>query len=464
MADADTMKDLAMNEVATRGGNVGMFASFAPDGTKRYSRIRGFTSDQAFPTPLSAIQALYSAGAENVNIRTFTPDQPDGNPFFYGPSCGFGREHPELATAKVAEMLAAGYHVIVNETIDVNDGGFSGVAYGDTFEFAACDTPRCVEKDGTATLPRDLALAFIHAIYRFHLHLPYASSVRVEFSVHPRQVGYLGQQVLIWQAEEHPESLPPRPEPPRWPNRYSQFLGDKAYGILLAHLHGIPVPWTAVFGRTIPFFEFGLRVNSGADRWVRTAPRVQVPGLFTTKRGWLDPFELMQREDPTNERIASILVQDGIASRWSGATLTTPDSEPLIEGQPGEGDHFMVGQTAPSQDLPHDVELAVRDLWWRLTNLFEGPVRFEWAYDGQQVWLLQLHVGASQSYGSTIYPGEPETWVEFTVTNGLEALRVLIERAQAEGFGIKLIGNVGITSHFGDVLRRGQVPSRIIRS
>jgi hypothetical protein len=40
-------------------------------------------------------------------------------------------------------------------------------------------------------------------------------------------------------------------------------------------------------------------------------------------------------------------------------------------------------------------------------------------------------------------------------------LRLLIPRAQHESSGIILVGQVGVTSHFGDVLRKAQIPSRI---
>lgn len=66
--------------------------------------------------------------------------------------------------------------------------------------------------------------------------------------------------------------------------------------------------------------------------------------------------------------------------------------------------------------------------------------------------------------GNTIYPGEPQHFEVFEVSHGLEALRPLAERAKQEGFGLILKGSVGITFHFGDVLRRNQVPSRLERS
>ena len=51
----------------------------------------------------------------------------------------------------------------------------------------------------------------------------------------------------------------------------------------------------------------------------------------------------------------------------------------------------------------------------------------------------------------------------FTVhlMDGLEGLRELVTRVQGTGDGIVLVGEVGVTSHFGDVLRKGRVPSRI---
>lgn len=69
----------------------------------------------------------------------------------------------------------------------------------------------------------------------------------------------------------------------------------------------------------------------------------------------------------------------------------------------------------------------------------------------------------SASRGTVIYPGEPERFIAFDVRGGLEQLRKLIAQAKTEGFGIVLRGDVGITSHFGDVFRRNEIPSRLER-
>ncbi|MHC5761846.1 hypothetical protein, partial [Nostoc sp.] len=77
------------------------------------------------------------------------------------------------------------------------------------------------------------------------------------------------------------------------------------------------------------------------------------------------------------------------------------------------------------------------------------------------IWLVQLHCGATKSSGSTIYPGNVPFYHTFEVERGLEELRNLISTIQNKEEGIILVGDVGITSHLGDVLRRAEIPSRI---
>ena len=58
-----------------------------------------------------------------------------------------------------------------------------------------------------------------------------------------------------------------------------------------------------------------------------------------------------------------------------------------------------------------------------------------------------------------IYPGKMARWIDFKVPGNLEALRELSRRACGEGFGIRLVGDIGITSHPCDILRLNRVPS-----
>jgi hypothetical protein len=102
----------------------------------------------------------------------------------------------------------------------------------------------------------------------------------------------------------------------RWPNRFSRFIGDKPFGLLIADLLGLPVPKATVVGRRVAQLRFG-RPTGGGEAWIRTCPTVQVPGKFTTQRGRRDPLESIASEDP-NGRSDSI---HSCSSRRGGGVL-----------------------------------------------------------------------------------------------------------------------------------------------
>jgi len=444
-------KDEILDALA-RSANVAQFVSFGPDLVQRHSRLRGFPPDHRFASPEEAVGVLLDRTPErSVNVRSYDPASPKSREFLYG--------HTNAAevAGELARLAASGLWTIVNETIDVHDGGVSGVAFGNLLEFAPGDTPRCVEKPGTAALPRDLGLRLLETVYGFRPNLPARAELRVEFTLHPLRRGNRHEHTILWEIEE-PGPPPDGAVLPTWPNHFSRHLGDKAFGLLIADAYGLPVPRTLVIPRSLAPFAFGADTGS-AEVWIRTCPREQVPGLFTTQRGWIDPFALLQKEDPEGTVLASVLRQQAVEARWSGALLTREAGEPLIEGVSGTGDDFMTGRRPP-EDLPEEVLRAVRETFERARDLL-GPVRFEWAWDGAQVWILQLHRGASAAVGRVIVPGEAARFHRHEVSQGIEALRELIARVQGSGEGIVLIGRVGVTSHLGDLLRRARIPSRI---
>ncbi len=450
------LKDEVLNGLAERGANVAQFVSFGPDEKQRFCRVRNVPVGQQFPTVFQALECLLqNAEAASINIRTFLVDKPDGNPFEYG------LKSASDAEAKVVKFLREGFHVIVNETIHVNDGGFSGVVFGSLIEGAPNDIPRCVEKPGCMQLPRAMGLDLIKKVYGFVFHMPFDRSYRVEFSVHPHRVGYGHDRQIIWQAEQYDAgAIPPEPQL-IWPNKFSRIMGDKAFGLLVADLYGFPVPRTMVFGRQIPQFELGLELKNGEPVWVRTVPKEQTPGKFQTVRGYKDPFQIMQDDDPDNTKIAAILIQDGVPATYSGSAITSSDGEMILEGCRGYGDDFMIGQRSP-EELPASVTGETGFLFDRMRERL-GDIRFEWVFDGRHAWVLQLHRGKSASSGSVIYPGTPARWVQFDVQQGLEPLRALVAEAQKNGLGVVLNGEVGITSHFGDILRKAKVPARLLQ-
>jgi hypothetical protein len=368
----------------------------------------------------------------------------------------YGINQVSAVVDQLQRFSAAGLYSIVNETVDIHDGGVSGVACGGVVEFAPDDTPRCVEKSGTAAVSRALAFDIFRTVYGFEPDLPKDPTLRVEFSLHPLRRGFRHQHSIVWEIESVPASHPESPMP-RWPNRFSQVIGDKAFGLLVAACLGFDVPFTLVIPRRLAPFSFGE--GGLAEPWIRTAPAEQSPGRFTTRRGWLDPYRLLQQEDPEAAWIASVLHQRGVDARASGAAIAQSDGHVAIEGVHGFGDRFMVGDRAP-EPLPQSVIHRVRETYERAAGLL-GPVRFEWVDDGERIWIVQLHAGSSVSAGRVIVPGEARRFQRFDVGQGLEALRALVASVKDAGEGIVLVGFVGVTSHFGDILRRAGVPSRL---
>ena len=444
-------KDELLSRLAAEA-NVAQFLSFGPGHglQQRHSCIRGYPPGHRFADPATAVEALLAAApAGSVNVRSFHARAAKGGPFSYG----LTRRDDVLAVLR--SRAGEGLHTIANETIDVDDGGVSGVALGGLVEFAPGDTPRAVERPGTVALGHGQALRLLETVYGFAPDLDDRPGERVEFSIHPLVAGFRRTHTVLWEREPvAPVRLTARLT---WPNRFSRFLGDKAFGLLVADLLDLPVPATTVVGRRVAPFSFGRPTGSG-ERWLRTCPAEPVPGRFTTRRGWDDPFALLAAEDPAGTDLAAVLAQEGVAARWSGAAMPGAGGDLLVEGVEGFGDDFMGARAAPAA-LPDRVVADVRRLGARAAAAF-GPVRFEWSHDGQTAWVLQLHLATVAASATTISPGTPARWHRFDPSLGLERLRDLIATV-GPGEGIELTGAVGVTSHAGDLLRRAAVPARL---
>jgi hypothetical protein len=449
-------KDAILDQLAGKA-NVAQFVSFSPDLSQRYARIFGYEANYVFSSLQDAIETiLFRSPESSVNIRSFEPSSPKTQEFIYG------LKSTDAIERNLKRLANNGLYTIVNETIDVCDGGVSGVLLGDVIEFAPCDTPRCVEKPSTAALPSHLGLHLLKIIYGFTPTLDYPPNTRVEFSIHPLKRGFLHEHTIVWELEEVEKGHSKAQI--YWPNRFSRFIGDKVYGLLIAHLLELPVPETTVISRRIAPFSFGQSTGS-AEVWIRTCPTVQMPGKFSTYRGWHDPFELMAFEDPEGDSIASIIAQKGVEATYSGALVVSEklsvdgQEEIIVEGTQGFGDEFMLGRKRRST-LPNKIISSVKALYQQAAVKL-GPVRMEWVADSQKIWIVQLHSGTTKSSGSIIYPGKALSYHQFDVERGLEELRKLISSIEGSDQGIVLVGDVGITSHLGDVLRRAKVPSAI---
>ena len=453
VGESSHYKDSILASMAERW-NVAQFVSFSPDGEQRHSAIRGFEVDFRFGGVHESLDILMRSAPESkLRVRSFDPVHHRNQPFTVRP-LGSVNEVTEV----VRSHSRNGLHTIVNESIDVNDGGVSGVLHGPVIEFAPGAVPRCVEEKNVCSLPRDSGKHILGKVYDCDVLEQFKFGDRVEFSVHPEPRGYRGEKYIVWEQQE---LSPPVNRPkPSWPNRFSAHIGDKVFGLLIADSLGFQVPSSLVLPRFLPPFEFGRRTCSG-QIWFRTSPMVQEPGRFTTRRGWLDPFKLMMLEDPEGQSIASIIKQDGVSATYSGAAHGARDSRLLVEGVSGAGDDFMTAKVGP-EALPSAVVTAVESVGVRLAETFEA-YRFEWVYDGEAVWIVQLHVSnPGHARDGWIFGGNAERFVEFNASEGLEALRSLADGVKERGDGILVCGDIGFTSHICDVLRQLRVPSRLV--
>jgi hypothetical protein len=440
----ENLKDARLDELAT-WANVAQFVSFSPACETRFCRIAGVKPDESFTTPRAALELLLNASAKRcINLRSFRPEMAQGNEFIYG------IQRLDDAEAALRRLATAGCFVIANETVDVNDGGVSGVAQGGVLEFAPGATPRVVETHAVTSLPCRLGMHVLSAVYGFAPELQW----RVEFSVHPVRCGYQQTHTIIWEAET--QAVGRFTVTPHWPNSFSAFIGDKVFGLLIAEALGLRIPRAVVLCRTVAPFYIGQATGSDV-KWLRTCPKVPEPGLFPTVRGWADPFRLLK--DDVDERLAAVMIQDEVPPIFSGALLTASNSMPIIEGVVGFGDQFMLGHSTPVQ-LPNRLTCMLEQLHSAAAATC-GSVRMEWAFDGKDIWTLQLQQEAAVSIGEIIVPGDLDNEVEFDVTRGLDALRQVVARVKGTKTGLKLIGRVGLTSHIADVLRRHNVPARM---
>src|ERR1017187_1232603 len=372
-------KDGVLARLADRY-NVAQFVSLSPELTQRFARLAGLPSDATFATLEDACAALLArAESKAINIRSFRPGAEKGQKLIRDIASASD------AAAAIRQRGREGFFTIANEVIPLEDGGVSGVIVGGVIEFAPFDTPKCVDEPGVASFPRDMGITFLRTIYGFAPEFQIGEDKRIEFSIHPLRRGIRHEHAIVWEIEAMPSTR--EGVIGRWPNRYSKFLGDKAYGLLVATLLGSRVPRTTVFPRNVAPFSFGESTGT-REYWLRTCPKTPVAGKYLTTFGWTDPYHVLSAEDPTGDQIPSVLAQESVEPVFSGAAQTLV-ATPIIEGRPGRGDQFMVG-TADRSPLPPEVIQRVTEEHLRLTASLES-IKFEWVWSGRDVWVVQLH-------------------------------------------------------------------------
>lgn len=451
------LKDEVLNDLEANGHNVAQFVSFSPGLGIRYCHLNyGGVSVDTLDQLVAIV--LEASNARSVNIRSFHPDSMQGNEFIYGVT------DVETAVSHVERLAAEGLYTIVHETIDVNDGGVSGVVQNGFIEFSPGVTPRGVEnsKEPICSFDDEVGIRILERVYSVDLNnLRDTTGKRTEFSIHPKPVGVKRERVITWEVHAVPYTLKFQPRYV-WPNAFSKMIGDKVFGLLLASELGFPIPGTHVTLRNKPV-EFGFGGSPGHkwalndEVWTRPCPAEPVPGKYRTERGLLHQRNHMENEDPSGKALVSCIIQQEVKAQWSGAAIPT-ERGVKIEGVAGFGDKYMDGTQAPDV-LPVNIKIDVYNLYQSLSATF-GTIKIEWAHDGDKVWLLQIHVVEEMPGGKTIYPGEFKEYLLFNSEQRLDHLRWLISNLP-EGFGVVVQGNVGMSSHVADVLRKARVPSRL---
>ena len=438
--------------------NIARYVSIAPDMSVRYVNI---DADYVYKGNLKncILDLIEASNSKSVNIRSFSIESMKGHSLVYGKQAN---EIDEIIDV-IQKNCNGNKYSIINETIDVNDGGISGVILGNIIEFAPNDTPKCVEKPDICFLERNMGMHLLKTVYGFAPECDFDDNYRVEFSLHPHREGLRKSHTIIWEYEkfedyEYDIKI-------KWPNKFSRFIGDKPFGLIIADYLGFNVPYTTVISRNVPPFSFGQETGL-REKWIRTAPIVKEPGKYYTGDKWTDPFILMQKEELKGDNqinIASILSQSAVEAVYSGgAIIGENQASDVIEGVAGKGDNFMVG--ADYLDfLPDSVLLKLKELLNKIRKYYYllGDVSIEWVFDGTKIWLVQLNQIKEKGFGTTIVVGEPTKYEKFYVEDGLEQLRSKINAIKGRDIGIELIGDVGLTSHFGDVLRHANIPSFI---
>lgn len=462
-------KDDKLDVLISKGiANIAQFVSVEPDGADdiKYAHINNCSRESLSSLRDAIDKLINSAGSKAINIRSFSPQVMKGNKLIYNKKI----EDIDEVMRNIQENSASGKYSIINENIDIHDGGVSGVVLKDLIEFAPEDTPKCVDKEDVCSLPRDIGVKLLNTVYGFAPDVHFPPNYRVEFSIHPLRQGVRKEHTIIWEYESYKDVVSEKSI--AWPNRYSRFIGDKVFGLLIADALGFLVPRTTVLARKVAPFTFGKETGL-KEKWIRTCPIMKEPGKYYTGRTWKDPFELMNAEElkgSNTHNLAAILSQDAVEALYSGASfIGEHEGQDLIEGVTGEGDQFMVGEMN-MESLPAEVINAVKALnnQIRLQHNLLGNVSIEWVFDGTNVWIVQINqlrttIDSDMNLGRVIVSGNPDRFEKVYVKDGLDNLREKIQQLGQGNVGIELIGNIGITSHFGDLLRLSGVPSILVR-
>lgn len=435
---------------------------------------QGFNLDQDYRSNLhlAVAELLKASNLCKVNIRSFKNDSDKGSRFV------MGLDMTGSIIKVLEENAAEGLTSIVNEWIDPSDTGVSGVILGGSIiSFSPDNTSRCVESGGCCTLPADVGCNLLKKVYDVDLTYLKAisKSSRIEFSVHPNKVGTHEERTVIWDIEDIDPSLS-LPEPRiYYPNNFSKLIGNKIFGLCIADIMfsgQLNIPIGEVHNRrlvgtfTVGKLPKDLKKYKRIKFRLRTAPAIKEPGKFPDLGDLGELLNIFKFNKEEFRNISSGLRQIEIPARYAGSALIS-EKGILLEGVSCSGEDFMLGRVAPVE-LPRNIKLLLErkfNIILRSIQLFSGNIKIEWVIDPEgNVWVVQFDLEKANDLPckDIIYKGKASNVIDFECSRGLEELREIVNNIE-EGEGIRLLGNVGVLSHFGDILREKKIPSSIER-
>lgn len=212
------LKDDKLAHVYDDGlGNIAQYISVGPDSDIRHIKIRNFSSE-IYTLKELILLLINSSRSKSINIRSFSPNCMKGNKLVYDKRIN---DLDEILK-QINENCKNGKYSIINENIDINDGGVSGVVLGNMIEFSPKDTPKCVEKEGVCLLEKRLGYHLLETVYGFTPEFNFDDDYRVEFSIHPTKEGLKQTHTIVWEYELFEKNT--QKFELYWPNNFSKFL------------------------------------------------------------------------------------------------------------------------------------------------------------------------------------------------------------------------------------------------
>ena len=113
------MKDKVLDKIYLTNNNIAQYISFKPNREKpNYIHIKNYTPENSTNKDI-ILNLINSSKSKSVNIRSFSPERMKGNKLI------FNKKKSDIYDILniVEQNKQKGFYSIINENIDINDGG-----------------------------------------------------------------------------------------------------------------------------------------------------------------------------------------------------------------------------------------------------------------------------------------------------------------------------------------------------